>query len=95
MPLNFRGRNGNTTNGAGPHRARGLYRYSPSNGKLIFLIKIEITCLWSSENQYFSSHYYLGHRKFETGEPELFLFGDLQDLNYLSPKPVKVELRAS
>lgn len=41
-------------------------------------------------NPYFSSHYYLGHRKFETGEPEVFLFGDLQDLNYLPPKPVKV-----
>lgn len=43
----------------------------------------------SSDEQYFSSHYYLGHRRFETGEPELFLFGDLQDLNYLPPKPVK------
>ena len=44
----------------------------------------------TSDDRYFSSHYYLGHRKFESGEPELFLFGDLPDLNYLPPKPATV-----
>jgi len=39
---------------------------------------------------YFSNHYYLGHKKFDTGEPEVFLFGDLQDINYLPVKPIKV-----
>lgn len=53
-----------------------------------------LTSILSGE-QYFASHYYLGHRRFETGEPELFLFGELQDLNHLPPKPVKVVDRLS
>jgi hypothetical protein len=32
----------------------------------------------------------LGHRKFETGEPELFLFGETNDINFLNRKPVSV-----
>lgn len=50
--------------------------------------------MWNvyTDEPFFSSHFYLGHRKFETGEPELFLFGDLQDINYLPAKPVKVNL---
>ena len=42
---------------------------------------------------YFSSHYHLGHRKFETGDPEVFLFGELNDINFLNSKPVAVSLR--
>ncbi len=41
---------------------------------------------------YFASHYYLGNRKFQTGEPELFLFGDLPDVNYLPSKPTTVRV---
>ena len=32
----------------------------------------------------------MGHRKFETGEPELFLFGETNDINFLNRKPVSV-----
>ena len=32
----------------------------------------------------------MGHRKFETGEPELFLFGEFNDINFLNRKPVSV-----
>ena len=44
----------------------------------------------TTEGSYFSTHYHLGHRKFETGEPELFLFGELNDVNFLNRKPVSV-----
>ena len=43
-----------------------------------------------TEGSYFSTHYYLGHRKFETGEPELFLFGETNDINFLNRKPISV-----
>lgn len=45
-------------------------------------------------SNYFSSHYYLGHRKFECGDPELFLFGELADLNFLPDKPTSVSYYA-
>ena len=52
------------------------------------------TCILSTaEGSYFSSHYHLGHRKFESGEPELFLFGELNDINFLNTKPVSVSER--
>jgi hypothetical protein len=38
---------------------------------------------------YFSSHFRLGHRKYETGDPEYFLFGDMSDINFLNKKPVQ------
>ncbi|XP_019849223.1 PREDICTED: E3 ubiquitin-protein ligase MGRN1-like [Amphimedon queenslandica] len=37
--------------------------------------------------QYFSNHYHLGSRKFETGDPEHFLFSDLSDVNYMTSPP--------
>ena len=52
------------------------------------LIYIKINLL--VDGSYFSTHYHLGHRKFETGEPELFLFGELKDINFLNSKPVSV-----
>jgi E3 ubiquitin-protein ligase MGRN1 len=38
---------------------------------------------------FFSSHFRLGHRRYETGDPEYFLFGDLTDLNFLGTRPVQ------
>ena len=88
------------TNSAGESNSQGLYRYPPPNGKgykfetrenenitpCSLLLNVDEGGL------YFSNHYYLGHRKFDTGEPEVFLFGDLQDLNYFPSKPVKVAI---
>jgi hypothetical protein len=42
------------------------------------------------DENYFSSHFHLGYRKFEAGEPEVFLFGELNDINFLPSKPVAV-----
>ena len=46
--------------------------------------------LSATDGSFFSTHYHLGHRKFETGDPELFLFGELSDINFLNRKPVSV-----
>ena len=39
---------------------------------------------------YFSTHYHLGSKKFETAEEEQFLYGDMTDINYLVPPPSAV-----
>lgn len=85
------------TNCAGESNSQGLYGYPPPNGKADrFESQNEnrslavFFSLVTEGGLYFSNHYYLGHRKFDTGEPEVFLFGELQDLNYLRSKAVKV-----
>ena len=52
-----------------------------------------VCVICAAEETYFASQYYLGHRRFETGDPELFLFGELTDLNYLPDQPVAVSLQ--
>ena len=44
---------------------------------------------------YFTSHYYLGSKKFETADPERFLYGELSDVNYLTCVPCPVSCPAS
>ena len=36
---------------------------------------------------YFSNHFIMGGEKFDTPQPEAFLFGENSDLNFLGPKP--------
>ncbi|KXJ08562.1 RING finger protein 157 [Exaiptasia diaphana] len=37
---------------------------------------------------YFADHFIMGGSRFDTTQPEAYLFGENNDLNYLSPKPV-------
>ncbi|CAL1282629.1 unnamed protein product [Larinioides sclopetarius] len=37
--------------------------------------------------KYFASHFIMGGEKFQTTEPEMYLFGENMDLNYLGGKP--------
>ena len=37
-------------------------------------------------------HYHLGHKKFQSTEPEVFLFGELSDINFLGSKPTAVRI---
>ena len=39
---------------------------------------------------YFGSHFFLGNCKFNSPSPEVFLFGENNDLNYLGSHPVTV-----
>ena len=41
---------------------------------------------------YFGNHFFMGGKKFETAQPESYLFGDNSDLNYLGPKPHNVSV---
>ena len=44
---------------------------------------------WIAGN-YFASHFMMGGEKFDTVNPECFLFGENNDLNYLCNKPTPV-----
>jgi len=39
---------------------------------------------------YFGSHFIMGGERFETVQPEMYLFGENQDLNFLGSRPVPV-----
>lgn len=39
---------------------------------------------------YFAPYYYMGNEKFQTTQPESYLFGDNVDLQYLGPKAQNV-----
>nr|CAB3263816.1 E3 ubiquitin-protein ligase MGRN1-like [Phallusia mammillata] len=41
----------------------------------------------SPSGSYFGSHFFMGGKKFDTVQPEAYLFGDNADLNMLGPKP--------
>ena len=40
-----------------------------------------------SGGSYFSNHFIMGGEKFDTPNPEAFLFGETSDLNFLGPRP--------
>lgn len=39
---------------------------------------------------FFGSHFLMGGERFETGQPEAYLFGENTDLNFLGGKAVQV-----
>ena len=39
---------------------------------------------------YFGTHFIMGGEKFETPQPEAYLFGENSDLNFLSNRPAQV-----
>lgn len=57
----------------------------------IILIVSYTSCLHAGTN-YFGSHFYLGNCKFNSPSPEVFLFGENSDLNYLGTHPVTVTI---
>lgn len=41
---------------------------------------------------YFGSHFIMGGERFESQQPEAFLFGENVDLNFLGSRPVPVSI---
>lgn len=39
---------------------------------------------------YFSSHFIMGGERFDTAQPEMYLFGENMDLNFLGSRPAPV-----
>lgn len=42
------------------------------------------------KGNYFSSHFIMGGERFDTPQPEAYLFGENADLNFLGSKPTPV-----
>ena len=55
----------------------------------VYYDKLLISYLYTGSD-YFTSHYHLGSKKFETADSEKFLFGDISDVNYLTQAPAPV-----
>lgn len=50
-------------------------------------------CLFLSPGNYFGSHFIMGGERFDTPQPESYLFGENADLNFLGSKPTPVSSR--
>ena len=68
------------------------------------ILKLDI-CIWllvlfyttqffiftlASTGNYFGTHFFIGGEKFETMKPDVYLFGENEDLNFLGSKPSPV-----
>lgn len=48
--------------------------------------------IWSVGKSFFADYFLMGGSKFDTPQPEAYLFGENSDLNLLNPKPVSVSV---
>lgn len=49
-----------------------------------------VHCFDSVPGNYFGSHFIMGGERFDTPQPESYLFGENADLNFLGTKPTPV-----
>ena len=71
-------------------RRNHSYTYPTRDGKMTWFVELWADLVAFVGGDYFSSHYHLGPRKFETAESEQFLFGEMADLNFLTAPPTAV-----
>ena len=72
------------------------YVYPVRDGRQVCLLygqRLSIVLCFTG-GDYFSTHYHLGPRKFETAEEQQFLFGEMSNLNFLTSPPTAVSLLA-
>lgn len=66
------------------------YKYPPRSGE----VNIKgIICLFTNPTflgNYFGSHFIMGGERFDTPQPESYLFGENSDLNFLGSRPTPV-----
>lgn len=76
------------------------YKYPPRTGKynniavVFFCLSIHVKYAWTSMNAgtYFGTHFIMGGERFDTPQPEAYLFGENGDLNFLGSRPTAVRL---
>ena len=61
---------------------------SPSNA-ILLVPNLSVLSLGKS---YFADYFLMGGSKFDSPQPEAYLFGENSDLNLLNPKPVSVRM---
>ena len=64
-----------------------------AQGKVV--VYVMYVLILSVGTNYFGSHFFLGNCKFNSPSPEVFLFGENNDLNYLGSHPVTVTMTIS
>lgn len=67
-----------------------LYRYPPKMGKHFSKISLAKVTIFSDTGNYFGSHFIMGGERFDTPQPESYLFGENSDLNFLGSRPTSV-----
>ena len=58
--------------------------------EFLFIYSLTINPILFVAGNFFGSHFIMGGEKFETMQPEAYLFGENTDLNFLGPKPFDV-----
>lgn len=53
---------------------------------------MEIYLLHCVPGNYFSSYFIMGGERFDTAVPEMYLFGENMDVNFLGSRPAPVSL---
>lgn len=66
-----------------------VYRYPPRSGMLICIEFCPLITVFFS-GSYFGSHFIMGGERFDTPQPESYLFGENSDLNFLGSRPAPV-----
>uniref|UniRef100_A0A182K7D4 RING-type E3 ubiquitin transferase n=1 Tax=Anopheles christyi TaxID=43041 RepID=A0A182K7D4_9DIPT len=70
-----------------------LYKYPPRTGKYFQHLVCSCTFVQAGEGSpyylrnYFGTHFIMGGERFDTPQPEAYLFGENADLNFLGSKP--------
>lgn len=64
------------------------YKYPPRSGKNYCYLTFFIQLLFIGN--YFGSHFIMGGERFDTPQPESYLFGENTDLNFLGSRPTPV-----
>lgn len=55
---------------------------------------INVFLYFATPGTYFGSHFIMGGEKFDTPQPESYLFGENADLNFLGSRPTAVSIYA-
>lgn len=69
-----------------------VYRYPPRSGEFLYYYYLSIYYCSSLSGNYFGSHFIMGGERFDTPQPESYLFGENSDLNFLGSRPAPVSV---
>lgn len=69
------------------------YKYPPRSGTSIMNFLENYLENDFSLGNYFGSHFIMGGERFDTPQPESYLFGENSDLNFLGSRPTPVSTK--
>jgi hypothetical protein len=66
---------------------------NPEDNKKSYSFPVVIMKLLLFTGNYFGTHFIMGGERFDTPQPEAYLFGENSDLNFLGTRPTPVKKR--